>query len=209
MNTLEALNWRYATKQFDPNKKLTPEQLNTVLEALRLTPSSLGVQPWKFVVVENQQTKEALLEATRNQPQVVDCSHLIVIARKRTISHKDVDNYIAHVAKTRETGVEHLAGYKDMINSFIQKRTEEQLNEWMARQCYIALGNALTIAAIEGIDTCPMEGFIPKEYDRILELEKENLTAVVLLPLGFRSEEDSSALRAKVRYPQDDLVLKR
>lgn len=205
---LEALNWRYATKQFDPAQKLSTEQLDRLLEALRLSASSFGLQPWKFVVVEDAAVRQELLPHSWNQPQVVDASHVIVLCRLASISDTEIDQFLEDTATTRDVPVESLEGYRGMMTGFINNFSEEKKAEWMFNQLYLALGNLLTVCAVEGIDACPMEGFSAAEYDRILGLEEKGLNSVVVCPIGFRSEEDKYATLAKVRYPTEDVIVR-
>lgn len=208
MNTLEALQWRYATKQFDATKKLSEEQLNTLTEALRLAPSSFGLQPWKFLVISNPEVRTKLREAAWGQPQVTDASHLIVLAAKTDLSTKSAEEFVATVAKTRNIEVSALQGLHDMIAGSIENRSPEERIEWAARQAYIALGTLLTAAAIEQIDAAPMEGFDPQKFDEILGLAEKNLTSVVIAGVGFRSAEDGMSHAEKVRFPAEEVIIK-
>lgn len=209
METIKALNWRYAVKTFDSEKKLSKEQLDTLLESLRLTASSFGLQPWKFIVVENKELREKLKEHAWNQSQVVDASHLIVLCNKTTIDETYVTKYIEKTAKERNISTDNLQGFKDMMLGTIKNRSQDEIAAWNKNQVYIALGNLLTVCAIENIDACPMEGFDATKFNEILDLKKEGLNAAVLCPVGFRSEEDDSAKRAKVRFDTDDIIIKK
>ena len=146
-STLEALNWRYATKQFDPNRTLTGEQLHLLKESLRLAPSSFGLQPWHFVIVENQQLKEQLVGASWGQTQVREASHVFVICRKMDITVEDVDAFVADTAAARGQSVEELQGFRGVMVNFIQRMSHEQKIDWMSRQIYIALSSLMTVAA--------------------------------------------------------------
>ncbi|MBT4791020.1 MAG: NAD(P)H-dependent oxidoreductase [Halobacteriovoraceae bacterium] len=204
---IEDLNWRYACKQFDPNKQISENQLNTLLEALRLTPSSYGLQPWKFVVVENKDLREKLVTASWNQKQVRDASHLIVMCAPKTLDESFIDNYVSDTAKTRGQEPSDLAGFKKMLMMIPNKSVEGQA-AWSKNQIYIALGNLMTTCAQMRIDTCPMEGFKPKEYDEILGLNELGLTSVLVCPVGYRSDEDKYSGLSKVRYAKDDLTIR-
>ncbi len=206
-NTTEALMWRYATKKFDPSKKLSTEQLDTILEALRLSASSYGLQPWKFIVVTNPEIRAKLRAAAWNQAQITDASQLIVLAVQKNVDAAYVDRFVATVAKVKNVPVDALKGYADMMKGSASSRTPEGVKEWSSRQVYIALGTALTAAAVSGIDACPMEGFDTKQFDDILGLEKLGLESRVLLPVGFRAADDESAQSPKVRFSKGEVVI--
>lgn len=201
----DALEWRYATKQFDPAKTLSQAQLDVLLHALQLSPSSFGLQPWKFIVVTNPDVRAQLRAAAWGQPQVTDASHLIVFAAKTNITEATVDEYIASIAETRNSTIEELEGFSAMIKGSVQGKTLEQRTEWAARQAYIALGVLLTAAAVARIDAAPMEGFDPEQFNTILGLTEKHLTAVVIAGLGFRSETDSAATLKKARFAKDHI----
>jgi nitroreductase len=204
---IEDLNWRYACKEFDTTKKISDENLDVILEALRLTASSFGLQPWKFVLVENTEKREALVEASWKQGQVKDASHLLVLCSPRTFDEAFVDAYVNDTAKTRGQDPAELAGYKNMMMMIPKKAPEAQYN-WAKNQVYIALGNLMTVCASLRIDSCPMEGFMAKKYDEILGLEELGLTSMVVCPIGYRSESDKYSSMAKIRFSQDELVVK-
>lgn len=206
MSIVEKLKWRYATKAFDPSKKVSEADLNEILEALVLTPSSFGLQPWHFVVVESQEKKEALLEHSWKQRQVVDASHHIVFTVPATFGAADVEKYVSEIAKRRGQDVSELEGYKGMMLGFFSRMNPEQIEVWAKNQVYIALGNLMSVLAVKGIDGCPMEGIVQSEYDKVLGLTEKGLKTVVACPIGYRSSEDKYATAAKVRYPQSELV---
>jgi nitroreductase len=202
----DALNWRYATKKFDTSKKLTDDQLKSLTDALRLAPSSYGLQPFHFVIVSDPAIRAKIREHAWNQPQVTDASHLIVLCARRSIDAAYVDSFIARIAKTRGMTAESLQSYREMMAGSIAGRTPENLADWMKRQAYIALGVVLSAAAVAGIDACPMEGFDPTHVDTDLGLAEQNLTAVALCPVGFRAADDATAAYAKVRMPLEEVV---
>ncbi len=206
-NVIEALNWRYATKQFDPSKKLSAQQTDTLHEALRLSASSYGLQPWKFIVVTNPEVRKQLRAAAWDQSQITDASELIVLAVQKNVDEKYVDAFVQSVATTRGMPVDALKGYADMMKGAITMRTPEGVKEWSSRQVYIALGTLLTAAAVEGIDVCPMEGFDPKKFDEILGLEKMGLESRVLATVGFRAVGDATANYKKVRFDKKDVIV--
>lgn len=208
MNIIEALNKRYATKKFDASKKLSQAQIDDLIEAGRLTATSYGLQLMKFVLVENPEKREELVSCSFGQRQVVEASHLIVMCRERDLELAHFEEYTNRMAAARNQNPEDLEGFKNMmVNSILTKSEGEQIL-WLEKQVYIALGNMLTACAALEIDSCPMEGFIPEEYDEILNLKEQNLSAVLVLPVGYRSKDDLSAERAKVRRSKDQFLLK-
>jgi nitroreductase len=204
---LEAQQWRYATKAFDPSTPIEPATWAALEQSLVLTPSSYGLQPWKFLVITDAELRAALRPHSWNQAQITDCSHLVVLLRRRTITSADVDQLITATASTRGLDPELLAGYRQMIQKdLIEGPRSQVVNQWAANQVYIALGNLMTCAALLGVDTCPIEGFSPPDYDRILELEGTPFQSTVVCACGHRSTEDRYATLAKVRYPAQELV---
>lgn len=204
---LQQLHWRYATKKFDPSKKIPEDVWNALEQTLVLAPSSFGLQPWKFFVVRDPAVRQTLLEHTWGQTQVVDASHLVVLAIKKNVGADDVDRYVQLISNVRQIPVDSLQGMSNMIKGFIaQPPYPINLDEWAARQVYIALGQFMTSAALLGIDTCPMEGFNPAKYNEVLELEEQGYSAVVLCPAGYRAEDDKYAVLPKVRYPSQEVV---
>jgi len=203
---LDRLNWRYATKQFDPNRTISAQDWATLEEALKLTPSSGGLQPWKFIVVTDPAVRAKLLPASYGQPQITNASHLVVFAAKRNFSEGDVEAFIRHAAATRGVSVESLAAYRDMLVGGIVKSMDEPARDaWARNQAYIALGNLLTSAALLGIDACPMEGFNRAQYDEILGLNKQGFASAVIATLGYRSSSDQYASAPKVRFPKEQV----
>lgn len=202
---IEALNWRYACKQFDPIKKITESQLNTLLDSMRLTASSYGIQPWRFVVVKNEAKREELVGASFNQKQVKDASELLVLCRPKDLDATVVDSYVADICKTRGQEAADLEGYKNMMLKVMEQEEDKKAN-WAKNQIYIALGTLLTTCAMLRIDSCPMEGFIPSKVDEILGLEDMGLKSVLLCPVGYRADSDKYASVKKVRYSQEEVV---
>ena len=206
-NIIDAMNWRYAVQLFDREKKLTPEQMTTLTEAMRLSPSAFGLQPWKFIIVTNPAIRVKLREAAWDQPKVTDASHFIVLAVRKNIDAAFVDEYVASVATTRGMKVADLKGLEDMVKGSIAGKTPEAIREWATRQVYIALGTLLTTAAVEGIDAGPMEGFDPKKFDEILGLDALGLESRVAVGVGFRSEGDTASKRTKSRFSRDEVII--
>ncbi|MDJ0773303.1 MAG: NAD(P)H-dependent oxidoreductase [Mastigocoleus sp. MO_167.B18] len=204
---LEQLNWRYATKKFDPSKKI-PEAVWKVLEqSLVLAPSSFGLQPWKFIVVRNPQIREQLLEHSWGQKQVVEASHLVVFVIKKDLNESDVDRYVQRMSEVQQVPVENLQKFANVIKGFMKQPPYPlDINDWSTRQTYIALGQYMTCAAMLGIDTCPMEGFVPDKYDEVLGLPAQGYKAVVVCPTGYRAADDKYATNPKVRYPTEYVV---
>lgn len=210
MNDLHrALGWRYATKKFDPQRKLDESQLHDLLEIYRLSASSYGLQAGKLLVIEDPALREQLKPHAWNQSQITEASHLFVLCHRTALTPEDVDAYMQLAASTRGVDAASLEGFGGMIKQSIAGMSPEHQAVWHSRQVYIALGKLLMGCALMGIDACPMEGFVPAEFNRILELDKQNLSAVVLLPVGYRHTEDAYASAPKVRKPLDQLVERR
>jgi nitroreductase len=204
---LQQLHWRYATKKFDSTRKIPDDVWQTLEQSLVLAPSSFGLQPWKFFVITNPDLRQQLVEHTWGQTQVVDASHLVVFTIKKDVDAADVDRYVARMAEVQQTPVDALQGFSNVVKGFLaQPPYPLDINEWSKRQAYIALGQFMTCAAMLGIDTCPMEGFIPAKYDEILGLTEQGYTSVVLCPAGYRAADDRAAARPKVRYEPQDVL---
>ncbi|MGG8497056.1 NAD(P)H-dependent oxidoreductase [Tenacibaculum sp. TC6] len=206
-NSIENLKWRYAVKKFDNNKFLSEEQIHILKEAFNLTATSFGLQPIKLVIIKNKELQQQLVPHSWNQQQVAQASHVLVISIPKKITVKDVEAYFNLVKEVRNTPDEILNPFKEMLAGSITSKSEEELHQWMKNQAYIALGNLMTVAANEKIDSCPMEGFIPEKYDEILGLDSYNLTSVLVLPVGFRAEDDFMKDLKKVRKKTSDIVI--
>lgn len=204
-NILEHRTWRYATKKFDTTKKVSDEDLETLLEATRLSASSYGLQPYHVIVVSDQKVKEQLKPASWNQSQITDASHIIVFANATEFGEELVDDYLTNVSETRNIPEEGLKGYSDFMKSKLIDLPTETKSNWTARQAYIAFGNLMQAAAELKIDTCPMEGFESDKYNEILGLEDKNLNAAVVLAVGYRSAEDETQHLPKVRKSKEEL----
>ncbi|MFA6105582.1 MAG: NAD(P)H-dependent oxidoreductase [Patescibacteria group bacterium] len=200
---INSLLWRYATKKYNTEKKLSSEQLEGLMEAIRLSPSSFGLQSFKVLVITKPEIREKLKIAAFGQPQITDASHLLVFAIEKDLGEKHVDEYMEEISKTRGVPVAALKDFESMIKNTISSRTNEQRQEWAARQAYLALGVLLTAAAEGRIDASPMEGFNPAEFDKILGLEEKGLKTVVIAAVGFRDESDDYLKLAKVRLPKE------
>jgi nitroreductase len=207
MNSIESLQWRYAVKKFNEHKALSKTQINTLKEAFNLTATSYGLQPLKLVVIKNKDIQKELVAHSWNQQQVVSASHLLVICIPTKYSAKEVENYFTLVKQIRETPDVVINPFKKFLTAEIEKKTPEELLIWNTNQAYLALGNLLTVCAAEQIDSCPMEGFVPEKYDEILKLGAHNLTSVLVLPVGFRADDDYMKDLKKVRRNIEDVII--
>jgi nitroreductase len=208
MDLIKALNNRYATKKFDATKKLSQDIVEQLIEAARLTPTSYGLQLMKLVVVENPKLREELVSASYGQNQVKDSSHLFVLCREENVTKDHIESYMSNIAGTRSVEIEKLNPFKNAIEQALLPKTDEEKSDWMGRQVYIALGNLLTSCAILGVDSCPMEGFVPDEYDRILDLKSKGLKSVLVVPVGYRASDDFNAQNKKVRRDSADFLVR-
>ncbi|NJK59167.1 MAG: NAD(P)H-dependent oxidoreductase [Oscillatoriales cyanobacterium SM2_1_8] len=202
---IEQLQWRYAVKKFDPHRTIPEDVWQALAESLRLSPSSFGLQPWRFFVIRDRALKAKLLPHSWNQQQVVDASHVVVLARKSEVGEAEADAYLTDMAQTRGVPLEQLAGFGKMLKGFLAKPPLD-LGEWSTRQVYIALGQFMTAAAMLGVDTCPMEGFLPDQYDEILGLPALGYRSVLVCPAGYRAADDAYANLPKVRFPAAQML---
>lgn len=204
---LEQLNWRYAVKAFDADKKIPDDVWAALEQSLVLAPSSFGLQPWKFLVIDDKNLREQLKAASWNQSQVVDADRYVVLTALRTTTDDDVDRFIAHQCQVRGTEIDAMKGYRDVIAGFLVKGwAAKDLFGWNARQAYIALGQLMTSAAALGVDTCPMEGIDMVGYDELLGLKGTRYATLCACAVGYRSEDDKYATAPKVRYPLDQVI---
>lgn len=204
---LDALHWRYATKTFDPNRKIPAETWAAIENSLVLSASSFGLQPYRFLVVNDPTIRAKLVPHAWGQRQFVDASHLVIFAARTTITEAEIDGFLARMALIRGVSVDSLAGYRGMMTGMLlSEGFRPTVPHWTARQAYLALGNLLTSAALLGVDACPMEGFVPAEFDQILDLPAQGLAAVVACPLGYRAADDKYATLPKVRAPKAELL---
>ena len=203
---LQQLQWRYATKKFDASQAIPAETWEALEDSLILTPSSFGLQPWHFLVVQNPALRQELLPHSWGQPQVTDCSHFVVLAAKTSVTEEEIDAFLALTAQLRAEEIETLNPYREMMLGFTQQMDAATQQHWSQLQTYIALGQLMSSAALLGIDACPMEGIVPAEYDRILGLPEKGLTASVACALGYRSKDDKYAEASKVRFEKSELL---
>jgi nitroreductase len=203
---VNALSWRYATKQFDATRKIPTDVWEALEESLVLTPSSFGLQPWKFLVVADPAVRAQLRPESWNQSQVTDASHFVVLAARTDLGKADIDTWISRMAEVQGTAVESLDPLKGMIAGFAERMSVEDRHAWNARQVYIALGQLMTGAALLGIDTCPMEGISAAAYDRVLGLENSGYATAVACALGYRSADDKYASAPKARFERGAVI---
>lgn len=204
-NYNEKLNWRYATKKFNPEKSLSQEDVDYLQKSIQLSASSYGLQPYEVFVVTDKETKEKLKEAAWGQSQLTDASHVFIFAGLKKLKEDYIDSYLENISKIREVQVQDLSGLKDMLTSNILGKPEDQQKIWAQKQTYIALGNLLSAAAHLKVDTCPMEGFDAEKFDEILGISGTNLTTAVIATAGYRSDEDQLQHAKKVRKQEEEL----
>jgi nitroreductase len=208
MNTfLENQNWRYATKKFDATKKISTEDLNTLKEAIQLSTSSYGLQPYKILIIENPEIREQLKPFSWNQTQITEASHMFVFTNFVDVKEEHIDSYMSNMAQTRGLNIEDLKGYSDFMKSKLISLPNDIKSNWTSKQTYLALGNLLNAAAELKIDVTPMEGFEPEKYNEILGLDKLGLNASLVATIGYRHEEDATQHYPKVRKPLDELFV--
>ena len=205
MKLLEYLKWRYATKKFDHNIEVSPEEIDVIKQSIQLAATSYGLQLFKVIDVKNKSIREKLLPASWNQKQVIEASHLFVFCNYIDVEDINIDAYMKLKAEIQSLKIEDLKGYAGFIKDTLSAISQEKKQVWMAKQTYIALANAMTACAALKIDSTPMEGFSPKSYSDILNLESKGLQASLVLAIGYRSEEDKTQYSKKVRKPIKDL----
>lgn len=202
---IEDLTWRYATKKFDAKKKIAPEAIEVLKNVLQLVPTSYGLQPLKYLFIENPTIRQELLKHSFGQQAIVDASHLLVICSYKTIEDHTVDSYIETTALTRQIELEKILGFGDFIKKTVGEWDDTEVASWTSRQAYIALGFLLQSCAQLRIDSTPMEGFKPAGYDEVLNLSTQKLTSTLVIPLGYRHYEDGNQHLKKVRRPFEEL----
>ncbi len=204
---IQALNWRYATKVFDTSKKIAEKDWKTLENALQLAPSSYGLQPWRFIVVQNSELRKKLRAVAWNQSQITDASHLVVFATREKIDEAFVQSYIDKIAEIRGVPKDSLDGFKGaMVGDVVNGPRASSAKTWTQRQAYIAIGFLLETAALLHIDACPMEGFSAAEFDKLLKLEGTGWGSVAVVTLGYRSEKDQLAKAKKVRFEKSQII---
>jgi nitroreductase len=204
---LAALNFRYATKSFDPSRKIPVETWAAIEASLALTPSSFGLQPWKFMIIDSPEVREKLKAVSWGQAQVTEASHLVVLTSRTDLEQSDIDAWVARLSVVQGTPLEKLAGLSGVISSFSGGMSVAQKKAWNTRQVYIALGQLMTAAALLGIDSCPLEGISTAGYDEILGLNDSRYATAVACALGYRSSSDKNATAPKARFPQEQVIV--
>ena len=207
MDIIESLQWRYATKKFNNTKLLPQYKIETLSKAFNLTATSYGLQPLRLIIIQNKELQKRLTEFSWNQQQVADASHILVICIERDLDEKYINSYFENVKKTRNTSDEILKPFREHLISSFSTKSVDEINTWASKQAYLALGNLLTVCALEEIDSCPMEGFIPEKYDEVLELENKGLKSVLVLPVGYRADDDMFSGFKKVRRSIEETVI--
>jgi nitroreductase/dihydropteridine reductase len=207
MNSIDKLKWRYATKKFDTSKRLSESQIDILKNTFNLTATSYGLQPLKLIVLKNQEIKNSLQEHSFNQSQVTECSHLLIICIKTNIDENYIDEKFDLEKKERGTPETVIKDFRAFLKETISTKSTEETEKSSINQAYISLGKLMTVCAFEEIDSCPMEGFNSIKYDEILNLKALHLKSVLLLPVGFRAEDDMMSSLKKVRIPIEESVI--
>ncbi len=205
MNSIESLQWRYATKKFDPARKIEVDQLELLATAFNLTATSYGLQPCRLVIVQDQGIKDKMVAHSYGQLQVKDASAVLVLCTTAVDSNY-IKEYFSLVKKQRNTPDEVLQPFEDFLTNSFSKKEVEEVESWARNQAYLILGNLLTVCAQEQIDSCPMEGFVPEKVDELLGLPEVGLKSTLLLPVGYRAGDDMMSQLKKVRRPQQEMV---
>jgi nitroreductase len=204
---IKQLNWRYSVKKFDRQKKISHADWTTLAEVLRLSPSSYGLQPWKFILVQNTEVRKKLTPLSWKQTQIEDCSHLLVFTTIKKVSEAHVQNLIGHTERVRGLPEGSLKGYGDFITADVVSGARGQISQhWTQRQAYIAMGSLMIAAALLGIDTCPMEGIDADKYDEVLEMKDTDHATVAVVALGYRAADDVTQSHKKVRFPLESVI---
>lgn len=206
---IESLNWRYAVKKYDPTRKVSDIDIEKLKEAVQLSVSSMGLQPYKVIIVEDKDVKEKLADAFsgNNKNLAVAASHIFIFANEVNVNEAHIDSYIENIAETRGIAKEDVSGFEASMKGYISSLTEEQKNNWTAKQAYIAMSGLINAAAVLRIDTTPMEGFNAAGVNEILKLEEKGLNAAVIATVGYRADDDASQNLKKVRKPENELFI--
>ena len=207
MSVIKKLQWRYATKSFNPEERISEQKLQIIKESFNLTATSYGLQPIKLVILSDKKLQADLIPYTMNQKQIAEASHILVFCIETVVDEEFVLEYFNRVHTIRNTPKSILKPFQDFLISDFEKKPQELIEDWAVNQAYLAMGNILTVCAIEEIDSCPMEGFDPLKYDEILGLKKRGLKSVLLLPIGYRADDDMFADFKKVRKPLEHSII--
>lgn len=203
---IDSLKWRYATKIFDHKRIIESEKIDRICEAFNLTATSYGLQPIKLLVIQNKEIQAKILPLAFDQLQVSTASHILILCIENSIDTDFIASYFKNIKNKRTQGHDEIDAYQEVLNSRFEIKTKEEIKLWATKQAYLALGNLLTVCALEKIDSCPMEGFLPQQLDELLELNSKGISSVLLLPIGYRSKEDNSSNAAKVRRPLKESI---
>jgi len=207
MNIISSLEWRYATKKFDPSKKLSNKKISTLKKAFNLTATSFGLQPIKMIVISNKELQEKFIELSYFQRQVADASHLLVFCIENDTTTKDINKYFDLEIKTRNVEEEVISKFRSQLIEMYKNKSIDEKRLSAIYQTYIVLGNLMTVCAVEEIDSCPMEGFIPEKVDELLNLKEQNLQSLLLMPVGYRASDDLMSSLKKVRKKESDIII--
>lgn len=207
MNIIDSLKWRYATKKFDDNKLIPNYKIEILNQAFNLTATSYGLQPIKLVVLSNKDLQKDLVQYSMNQKQIAQASHVLVFCIVDIVDKDYIVDYFKRIKQIRNTPDNILNPFKEFLIEDFKNQTQEKIDDWSTKQAYLAMGNLLTVCAVEGIDACPMEGFSPSDYDRILKLKDHGLSSVLVMPIGYRAEDDMFADFKKVRKEISESVI--
>jgi len=207
MKTIKSLKWRYACKKFNPDKLLSDKKIKRLQKAFKLTATSFGLFPLKMIVIKDTKIKNILLEHAYYQKQIVDCSHLLVICIDTKIDNNTIDAHFELEKTKRNIKDEDIAKFRDNLKDSFSKQSENEKEQGAKNQAYIALGNLMTVCALEKIDACPMEGFNSNKFDELLDLDSLNLQSILLLPVGYRAKDDFMSKLKKVRKPLNDVII--
>ncbi|MFD1315612.1 NAD(P)H-dependent oxidoreductase [Namhaeicola litoreus] len=206
MDIIDSLEWRYACKKFDEKLKLSDDQLNTLKKAFNLTATSFGLQPVKMLIITDNETKGNIFKYSYFQKQITTCSHLFVLCINTVMDDETIDSYFELEKEIRGTSEEIISKFRNQLKQIYKGKSQNEIEQSAINQAYIILGNLMTVCAVEGIDSCPMEGFIPEKVDEILGLADKNLKSILMLPVGFRAEDDFMKSLKKVRKPIENLI---
>ncbi|WP_031425525.1 NAD(P)H-dependent oxidoreductase [Flavimarina sp. Hel_I_48] len=209
MNIIDSLQWRYATKKFDDARQIPQDKLDIITQAFNLTATSYGLQPVRLLVVQDKKLQEELVAQAMGQRQVVDASCVLVFCIEKNVKSPYVHEYFDNVKSTRDTPEKTLAPFREMLADKFDSQTKEETRNWAINQAYLAMGNLMTVCALEGIDACPMEGFEPDGFDKMLELDVLNISSILIMPIGYRAEDDMFSKFEKVRRSVEDTVIYR
>ncbi|HEX8270605.1 MAG TPA: NAD(P)H-dependent oxidoreductase [Flavobacterium sp.] len=204
---LESLNWRYATKKYNPLQKVSDEDIEILKEAIKLSVSSMGLQPYRVLIIDNPELREKLKPAAFGQSAITDASHLFIFANEVNVGDKQINAYLKNISETRNVSLESLQGFSNSMHGFVDKLSDDAKENWSRKQAYIALATLINTAAFLKIDATPMEGFDANKFNEILELDKHGLNTAVIATIGYRHEQDPAQHYKKVRKSNEELFI--